>query len=320
MLTKSNSQQTPSALASGQQFVLNLLTPNGLLHAAIASRGASLREFRLGEIELVEPYDADSTAPLCAGKIMSPWVNRLDHGQWNFGGEVLQNPITLTEQDNANHGLLLDYLYKEVESSPTSVTLEAIIEPTQGYPFHVVTRVTYALVADGLVVRHHAENLAEVAAPYATGAHPYFKFSTVDAADLTVKLNAATHTVVDKRQIPVGEEPAALAGYDLASGVRAGDQHIDEDFTDLARDEKGLAHTFVLSADGRGLDIWQDEHFAHVVLFTPSFFPTIDGGRTHAVAVEPSTAAPNAFNSGKNLIWLEPGASFEARWGVRVVI
>jgi aldose 1-epimerase len=320
MLTKSSSQQNPQANASGQQFVLTLLTPNGKLHATIASRGASLREFRIGNIELVEPYDADSDAPLCAGKIMSPWVNRLDHGQWTYQGEVLHNPITLTEQDNANHGLLLDYLYKEVDSSPTSVTLEAVIEPSEGYPFHVVTRVTYALVTDGLVVTHRAANLSEAAAPYATGAHPYFKFSEVDAADLTVTLPAATRTVVDSRQIPVGEEPASAAGIDLAAGVRVGDHHIDDDFTDLARDESGLAHTLILSADARGLDVWQDSSFKHVVLFTPSFFPTIVGGRTHAVAVEPSTAAPNAFNSGKNLIWLEPGAAFEGRWGVRVLL
>ena len=320
MPTKLKSEQTPNEMGSGEQFVLTLETPAGLLHAAIAARGASLREFRLGDIELVEPYAAESEAPHCAGQVMAPWVNRLDHGRWTFGGEVLQNPITLTEQDNANHGLLLDYFYKAVESTASSVTLEAIIEPSAGYPFRVVTRVTYALVADGLVVTHRAENLADVAAPYATGAHPYFKFSTVDTADLTIKLDAATRTVTNARQIPIGEEPAELAGFDLRTGVRAGDQLIDNDFTGLARDENGLAHTFDLSADGRGLDIWQDHNFAHVVLFTPSFFPTIDGGRTHAVAVEPSTSAPNAFNSGKNLIWLEPGGVFEGRWGVRLVL
>jgi aldose 1-epimerase len=81
-----------------------------------------------------------------------------------------------------------------------------------------------------------------------------------------------------------------------------------------------LAHTLILTTDARGLDIWQDRNFGHVVLFTPSFFDTIDGGFTHAIAVEPSSAAPNAFNSGKNLLWLEPGAKFEAHWGARVLI
>jgi aldose 1-epimerase len=251
---------------------------------------------------------------------MAPWVNRLDHGRWVHNGEVLQNAINLVEQDNANHGLLLDYFYKEVESTDTSVTLEAFIEPSEGYPFRVKTQVTYALVAGGLVVTHRAENLSAQPAPYATGAHPYFKFSEVETKDLTITLAAATKTVVDDRQIPIGEEPAANSDYNLAKGVRAGNQLIDNDFTDLARDENGLAHTLILTTDARGLDIWQDHNFGHVVLFTPSFFETIEGGFTHAIAVEPSSAAPNAFNSGKNLLWLEPGAKFEAHWGVELVL
>ena len=320
MPTKNNSEQMPHALFSGEQFVLNLETPNGVLHAAIAARGASLREFRLGDIELVEPYAANSDAPLCAGKVMAPWVNRLDHGRWVYQGQQLQNPINLPEQDNANHGLLLDYFYKAVESSAFLVTLEAFIEPSEGYPFRVKTQVTYSLAADGLAVTHRAENLSDQPAPYATGAHAYFKFSEVETQDLIITLAAATKTVVDERQIPISEEPSAKSGYNLTTGARAGSQLIDNDFTNLVRDENGLAHTFVLSADGRGLDIWQDHNFAHVVLFTPDFFETVDGGLTHAIAVEPSTSAPNAFNSAKNLIWLEPGASFEARWGARVLL
>jgi aldose 1-epimerase len=102
--------------------------------------------------------------------------------------------------------------------------------------------------------------------------------------------------------------------------VRVGDQHIDEDFTNLPRDEHGNAHTYLRSADGRGLDVWQDEQFKHVVIFTPNYFPTIDGGKTSVAAIEPSTAAPNAFNSGRNLLWLEPGAEFVGRWGVNVTL
>ena len=320
MPTKPNSEQTPHQLFSGEQFVLNLQTPDGLMHATIAARGASLREFGIGNIELVEPYAADADAPLCAGKVMSPWVNRLDHGRWVHNGQVLQNPITLPEQDNANHGLLLDYFYGAVESTASSVTLEAIIEPSAGYPFRVKTQVAYSLNSGGLEVTHRAENLSDQPAPYATGAHAYFKFSEVETQDLIITLAAATKTVVDERQIPIGEEPAENSGYNLAKGVRAGNQLIDNDFTDLVRDENGLAHTFVLSTDARGLDIWQDHNFAHVVLFTPDFFETVDGGLTHAIAVEPSTSAPNAFNSGKNLLWLEPGAKFEARWGATVLL
>ena len=79
MPTKLKSEQTPNEMGSGEQFVLTLETPNGLLHAAIAARGASLREFRLGDIELVEPYAAESEAPHCAGQVKATWAVSYTH-------------------------------------------------------------------------------------------------------------------------------------------------------------------------------------------------------------------------------------------------
>jgi len=306
--------------ATLEQFVLTHKSPIGHLTATIMQVGASLRTFSVGEIDLVEPYAEDSKAPLCAGQVMSPWVNRLDHGQWTYRGQVLQNPITIVDQDNANHGLLLDHKYDLVSQTESSVTLAALIEPTDGYPFAVQTRVTYQLVDTGLVVTHQAHNLSADAAPYATGAHPYFKFSAVESADLILTSDAETLTVVNSRQIPIGETPTLGTPIDLRHGTRIGDQHIDEDLTDLPRDEHGNAHTYLRTTDGRGLDVWQDEHFKHVVIFTPNYFPTVDGGKTNVAAIEPSTAAPNAFNSGRNLIWLEPGVEFSARWGVDLTL
>jgi aldose 1-epimerase len=37
---------------------------------------------------------------------------------------------------------------------------------------------------------------------------------------------------------------------------------------------------------------------------------------TDGIAVEPTTCAPDAFNSADGLMVLSPGASFEGRWGV----
>jgi len=306
--------------ATLEQFVLTHPSPIGQLTATITPIGAALREFEVDGIELVEPYAAHTDAPLCAGQVMAPWVNRLDHGWWKFNGQILQNPINVVEQDNANHGLMLDHHYELVSKTDSAVTLAGLIAPSEGYPFEVLTHVTYELTDLGLVVTHRALNLGDVPAPYATGAHPYFKFSAVESAELILTSDAATLTVVNERQIPIGETPTLGTAADLRAGVRIGDQHIDEDLTDLPRDSNGHAHTHLRTQDGRGLDVWQDEHFKHVVIFTPNYFPTIDGGKTSAAAIEPSTAAPNAFNSGRDLIWLEPGVEFVARWGVDLTL
>jgi aldose 1-epimerase len=104
----------------------------------------------------------------------------------------------------------------------------------------------------------------------------------------------------------------------LAEGVRIVDHFFDDDFSELPRDSAGRAHTYLTAPDGRGLAVWQDEKFDHVVLFTPDFFPT-KNGPVYAAAIEPQTAAPNAFNNGDGLAWIEPSAEFTASWGVSLV-
>lgn len=303
--------------ASGQQFRLSFSTPKGELQATIAQVGASLREFKIGDIDLVVPYAEDQPAPLCAGIVMAPWPNRIDGGKWQFEGQTLEVDITIHDQQNANHGFLGRFPYSLVSQTDSSVTLGATIYPREGYPFLVETTVTYQLDESGLTVSHTAVNHSDKAAPFAVGGHAYFQFSEAPTKELTIKTNAKTWLKCNERQIPTDWLPAPTDEYNLNEGVRVGDHFFDDDFTDFDRDSQGLAHTYLTAPDGRGLDVWQDEKFGHVVLFTPDFFPT-KNGPVYAAAIEPQTAAPNAFNNGDGLAWLITGEQFSAAWGVRV--
>lgn len=306
-------------LSALQLFNLALDTPNGLLKATIADTGAALIAMSLGDIELIQTYDLAKPVPLCAGVVMAPWSNRLDGGQWLYQDKTRQFEINIPSQNNANHGLLLEHPYSVVAQTESSITLAAPIQASHAYPFNLDTTVTYQLTEDGITVTHTAINHSVESAPFGVGGHPYFKFSKVDSGDLILSSEAATITTVNERQIPVGTSPTLGSEFDLRGGVRLEDHFYDQNFTDLARDENGLAHTFLLSAAGEGLDIWQDSKFKHVVIFTPGFFPGPDG-LVHAAAIEPSTAAPNAFNTGEDLIWLETGIEFSGSWGVRVIL
>jgi aldose 1-epimerase len=53
-----------------------------------------------------------------------------------------------------------------------------------------------------------------------------------------------------------------------------------------------------------------------VQVFTTRAFPK-GAGEGLAVAVEPMTAPPDAFNSGEGVRWLEPGEHWSVNWGVR---
>jgi aldose 1-epimerase len=307
--------------ATGQQHELHYTSAIlGDFKATVAQVGASLRQLSVGEIELVQGYAVDKPAPYCAGVVMSPWPNRIDGGKWVYQGQTLQFDINFVSQQNSNHGLLLDYPYELMSRTPSSVTLGATIFPRAAYPFLVETTVTYELGENGLTVTNSAINRSAAEAPYAVGGHPYFKFSEVEAAELIVKNQAKTRTTVDDRQIPNGEEPTAGTFFDLRAGVRLPEVFIDQDFTDLEFDAAGHAHTYLLTDAGRGLDVWQDETFKHVVIFTPGFFPAEDGRETYTAAIEPSTAAPNAFNTGKNLAWLKTDELFKATWGVKPIL
>ena len=307
--------------ACGQQFTLALDTPNGRLTAMIAQVGAGLRSLKLGETEFVESCEPDEIAPYCAGIVMSPWVNRLDGGKWTYKGQVLEVPITIHDQQNANHGLLEFAEYRLVDrtdnATESSVTLAATIQPRRGYPFLVETTVKYALSADGLTVTHGAENKSVDAAPYAVGGHPYLRVSGTPTEELVLKAPATSVIDVDARQIPIGRSSVAGTKFDLRQGQRVGDNFFDHNFGDLEREADGMAHTYLTAPNGGQVDVWQDEAFKYVVLFTPDFYPT-RSGKVWAAAIEPQTSAANSFNTGEDLIWLEQGKTWSATWGIKV--
>ena len=210
---------------------LALQTEKGELVAQISRVGAALRYLSIDGAELVQSGDVDSLSPFCEGVIMSPWPNRIDGGKWTYQGRTLELPINLHDQQNSNHGLLMEHHYEVLAQTESSVTLGALIHARLGYPFNVQTSVTYELVEGGLRISHTAENLSTADAPYALGGHPYFKIAGVDTEDLFLRSDAATVLVVDDRQIPTGTMPTAHSRFDMRSGVRVGDNFYDHDFT-----------------------------------------------------------------------------------------
>ena len=77
-----------------------------------------------------------------------------------------------------------------------------------------------------------------------------------------------------------------------------------------------LERTALTAPDGRFVELWQDESFGFVQVFTTRLFPTA-AGRHLAIAIEPMTAPPNAFNSGQGVRWLAQDESWSATWGIR---
>ena len=306
---------SPSILPTGDQYELT----HGGFRAVITQVAAALREFSFEGTALTPGYPVEATPPWGAGIVLAPWPNRVEDGVWTHDGVTQQLDITEVGRNNAIHGLLRYSPYRLVAQDASSVTLAATIFPQHGYRFTVETTVTYALGDDGLSVTHTATNHTDAAAPFALGTHPFFCIGGVPTEQLELTLHASTRFDVDARLNPLAEVPVD-GDFDLRSGRLVGELELDTAFGGVATVDGVVA---VLRApDGRELRVLQDDNHGYVQVFTTREFPSPDGPPENkdfrlAVAIEPMTAPPNAFNSGLGLRWIEPGETWTAGWGVQ---
>lgn len=296
---------------TGARFTLD--DPSTGVSAQIAQVGASLRGLSVSGVELVPPYPSDAPAPAASGAVLVPWPNRIRDGVWTQDGVTRRLAITEPALNNASHGLLRFTAYEAVESEPDRVTLEADVYPQTGYPFHLSTRVTYALTATGIAVTHEIVNRGKEAAPVALGVHPYLMLGGVPTRDLVLRSSGTHRFVVDKQLVPVGEEGVGPAN-DLREGRRLGDITLDTAYSGLTRDADGAIRHSLTAPDGRSVVLWQGTGFDFAQIFTTDRYP----GQPLAVAIEPMTAPADAFNSGRGLRWLAPDESWTLTWGVEL--
>ena len=287
---------------SGEQFELR----SGDQHAVVTEVGAGLRSYSAGGRELLDGYRADALASSGRGQLLLPWPNRIRDGVYRLDGREHRLPLNEPARGNAIHGLVRWSNWKAVEHTADTVTLALVLHPQPGYPFTLELRVEYSLASSGLSVRTTATNVGAEPCPYGSGSHPYLAVRAVDEAVL--RLPAQTVLESDERGIPVGSAPVDGA-FDFREPRPVGSVQLDHCFTDLERDDDGLAR---VGADGTTL--WADESYPYLMVFTGDSLPAAE--RRRSIAVEPMTCAPNAFASGDGLIVLEPGETHAAAWGI----
>jgi aldose 1-epimerase len=302
---------------SGDQFEVAA----GGYRAVVTESGAALRVLEYDGRALVDGFAEDQMAPAARGQLLVPWPNRIGDGAYSFDGHDLQLGLTEPARHNASHGLARWSAWTPEEHTSTSVSLGYRLMAQTGYPWTMDLHVLYDLSADGLTVTQTATNLSDRPAPYASGAHPYLSAGPgpVDSWELT--LPASLRMLSDERQLPVDEEPVAGTPYDFRMARPVRDIVLDHAFGDLARDADGVAVAQVHDpATGRGVALWVDRHHPWLMVYSAD-----DGSARarSAVAIEPMTAPPDAFRSGRDLRTLapagEPGDEVSVSWGIRTL-
>ncbi|MGI9611976.1 MAG: aldose 1-epimerase family protein, partial [Acidimicrobiales bacterium] len=173
--------------------------------------------------------------------------------------------------------------------------------------------VAYALSDTGLRVETSATNVGTDPCPYGTGHHPYLSAGgSLDRCRVTVR--AATRIVTDERQLPTGQTSTEGTPFDLGRGPLFGDRQVDHAFTDLERDPGGKSWIRLVRADGRTTELWMDENYRYLQLYSGDTL-ALDRRRL-GLAVEPMTCPPDAFRTGEDVIRLEPSETITCVWGI----
>lgn len=289
---------------------------HGPYTAVVTEVGATLRELRHGDRPLVVGFGADEIRPNHRGAVLAPWPNRIEDGTYTFDGARRQLPLTEPARGNALHGLVT-WVRWDVESQAGSeVSLVHRLVPFTGYPHPLDLRVHYALDDAGLHWTVAATNTGDGPAPYGTAPHPYLVAGAGTVDDWSLELPAAEYlAVTPDRLLPVAVEKVEPAGFDFRTPRVLGDLFIDHAFTGLTADAEGVARVYVRTADGDGVVCsWAAAECPWVQIHTAD--RPGESGHRAGLAVEPMTCPPDAFNSGTDLIVLEPGQTHRTTWTI----
>lgn len=287
----------------------------GGYEAAVSSVGASLRSLTFGGRNLVAPFSAGRVRPVFRGATLLPWPNRVANGRYDFEGETFQLALTETDRGNALHGLVAWADWALESASAERVALTAQVVPTDGYPSRLASRMEYAVGNDGLTGTLTSTNIGERSAPYGASAHPYLTPGSGEMADWTLTVPADTVLEVDpERLLPTGLAPLdAHPELDFRRGRTIGETRIDHAFTGIARDD-GVAEVRLSAPDGATVRMRWGGGMSWVQVHTADR-PEPELNRS-GLAVEPMTCPPDAFNSGTDLIVLQPGDSSTTSWTI----
>lgn len=307
-------QSASAASPTGEQWVIG----HGHQEVVVTEVGATLRSYTVGGTEVVQGFGAGEWSHAGRGQVLAPWPNRLGDGSYRWRGARAQAALDEPQLGNAIHGLVRWLPWRVENHAQNVVSLRCPLRPTPGYPFSVELRVEYRLRRDGLVVTTKATGAGEEAAPFGLGFHPYVTAGSARVDTAHLLLPAAQRLVLDTRALPTGEvQPVAGTDLDFTRARPIGIARLDTAFTDLERDGNGVARAHLEDPDtGRGVEVWMDDRFRYLMAYTGDSVADETLRRT-AVAIEPMTCPPDAFRSGRDLVVLEPGVSWEGSWGIR---
>ena len=285
----------------------------GPARASVHSVGASLASLKVGERDLVVPFDPADVRPVFRGALLAPWANRIVDGRYRFAGEEHQLALTESARGHALHGLVAWQEFSVVAQSASAVTLSAEVVPQTGYPWRIRLHSRFELSESGLQQTVTATNLGTTSAPYGVAAHHYLVAGSGPLDSWQLTLDAARVMLTEGERLLPGDVVGVEADpdrFDFRAGRILGDVEIDHAF-------EGASSATLVDAHGVGVRMEWGAECGWIQVHTAD--RPEPGLHRAGLAVEPMTCAPDAFNSGVGLIELEPGQRHSASWTISAV-
>ncbi|WP_330984182.1 MULTISPECIES: aldose-1-epimerase [Enterobacterales] len=274
----------------------------GEYQAQIVTVGAGLASLTHRGRHVVIPHPPEAMPLAHLGKVLIPWPNRIANGSYQHEGVTLTPAINDRAGNAAIHGLLAWQNWQIVEQSTAHVVLSAFLPPNYGYPFMLAAEVTYRLDEQtGLSARLLSKNIGDTTAPYGAGVHPYLtcNLQSVDGCEL---------------RLPVCQI------FDVATSRYYTDKTLDFQQTKVIGNTC-IDHTFNvpqheaqwevrLTHPQTGMSVWLRSGQPWIQVYSGEKL------QRRGLAVEPMSCPPDAFNSGIDRLWLQPGDTHVLRFEI----
>ena len=299
-------------LPSGEQIAI----AHGDERAVITEVGATLRTFVKGGLGVIEGFAGDEVPTGARGQVLYPWPNRIGVGEWSFSDRTARPTIDDAAHATAIHGLVRWRPFRIDSVNQNRCALTLLLHPTPDFPFLSEINVTYHLGKLGLTVTTTVTNRDDVPIPFGVGFHPYLAVTTPTIEGAQLEVPASSYVAMNDRQLPTGEIlPVAGHAFDFTQRKSLSGHELDVTFTELRRDDSGLATVVLADSAGSEIELSVDRNFPYIQVYTGDHLG--HGRRRTSVAVEPMTCPPDALRSGKDVVVLEPGQHWAGSWRLR---
>lgn len=260
---------------------------------------------------------------------LAPWANRLDEQAFYANGRKYPFDMQLgnVRGELPIHGFLAsasEWQVVEVDADADAAWVTSRLEFYRNpawmrqFPFAHTIDMTYRLAKGVLQVTTAVRNLSIEPMPVAIGFHPYFQLNDSTRDEWTISVSARTEWLLAPTKLPTGETEPIEKRFPHPEAVPLKDYDLDHVFSDLVRDEAGLA---VMSLKGRQqrVDVLLGPKYRVVLVYAPR---AAAAENRSFVCFEPMAGITNSLNLAqkgtyKELQSVPPGGVWQESFWVR---